>query len=74
MRAPMPCGPGSAAPEATALPIPTSPSLQNFVDVMGPDHIGLGSDHYGLEFAPQGLEDISTLPRILTECPVPAGR
>ncbi len=38
--------------------------IETALDVMGPDHIGLGSDHYGLELAPEGLEDISTVPRI----------
>jgi len=31
---------------------------------MGPEHIGLGSDYYGLEFAPEGLEDIAAVPRL----------
>jgi membrane dipeptidase len=39
---------------------------------MGPDHIGLGSDYYGLEFAPTGLEDISKVPA-LTEALVTRG-
>jgi len=34
------------------------------LDVMGPDHIGLGTDHYGLELAPLGLEDISKVPSL----------
>lgn len=38
--------------------------IETALDVMGPDHIGLGSDYYGLEFAPQGLEDISKVPRL----------
>lgn len=33
---------------------------------IGPDHVGLGSDFYGLKSAPKGLEDISKLP-VLTE-------
>ncbi|NDJ52909.1 MAG: hypothetical protein GYB68_07490 [Chloroflexi bacterium] len=33
--------------------------IETALEVMGPDHIGLGSDHYGLELAPEGLEDIS---------------
>jgi membrane dipeptidase len=41
--------------------------IETALDVMGPDHIGLGSDHYGLEFAPVGLEDISTVPRLTDE-------
>ncbi len=38
--------------------------VETALDVMGPDHIGLGSDHYGREMAPAGLEDISKLPRL----------
>lgn len=38
--------------------------IETALDVMGPDHIGLGSDYYGLEFAPTGLEDISMVPRL----------
>jgi len=34
------------------------------VEVAGADHVGLGSDYYGLAFAPTGLEDISKLGRI----------
>jgi membrane dipeptidase len=34
------------------------------MDVIGPDHVGLGSDLYGVERAPQGLEDMSRLPAI----------
>lgn len=38
--------------------------IETALDVMGPDHIGLGSDHYGKEMAPAGLEDISRVPRL----------
>lgn len=38
--------------------------IETALDVMGPDHIGLGSDHYGKEMAPAGLEDISMVPRL----------
>ena len=38
--------------------------IETAIEVMGPDHVGLGSDHYGLELAPQGLEDISKVPRL----------
>lgn len=34
------------------------------LDAMGPDHVGLGSDFYGLELSPNGLEDISKIPAI----------
>lgn len=38
--------------------------IETALDVMGPDHVGLGSDHYGKEMAPAGLEDISRVPRL----------
>ena len=38
--------------------------IETALEVMEPDHIGLGSDHYGRELAPEGLEDISALPRL----------
>jgi len=34
------------------------------LEVMGPDHVGLGSDYYGLELSPAGLEDISKVPAL----------
>jgi len=33
-------------------------------EVMGPDHVGLGTDFYGLDVAPVGLEEISKLPAL----------
>jgi membrane dipeptidase len=38
--------------------------IETALDVMGSDHVGLGSDFYGLELAPEGYEDIGKLPRI----------
>jgi len=38
--------------------------IETALDLMGADHIGLGSDLYGLELAPAGLEDISKVPLI----------
>ena len=38
--------------------------IETALEVMGPDHVGLGSDLYGLEWAPQGLEDISKAPAL----------
>lgn len=38
--------------------------IETAIDVMGPDHVSLGSDLYGAEAAPQGLEDIAQLPSI----------
>ncbi len=40
--------------------------IETALDIMGPDHVGLGSDLYGLELAPPGLEDISKVP-VLTQ-------
>ncbi|RLE18363.1 MAG: hypothetical protein DRJ65_21530, partial [Acidobacteria bacterium] len=38
--------------------------IETAIEVMGPDHVGLGSDLYGLELAPKGLEDIAKVPAI----------
>ena len=38
--------------------------IEYVLDVVGPDHVGLGSDLYGLHNAPRGLEDISKVPAI----------
>ena len=38
--------------------------IEHVMDVIGPDHVGLGSDLYGLEWAPKGLEDISKVPAL----------
>lgn len=38
--------------------------IETAFDVMGPEHVGLGSDHVGLEAAPRGMEDIGKLPRL----------
>lgn len=38
--------------------------IEYVIDLVGPDHVGLGSDLYGLQKAPKGLEDISKTPAI----------
>jgi membrane dipeptidase len=38
--------------------------IEYALDQIGPDHVGLGSDLYGLKSAPKGLEDISKLPAL----------
>ncbi|KAA3642763.1 MAG: hypothetical protein DWQ07_19745 [Chloroflexi bacterium] len=38
--------------------------IETALEVVGPDHIGMGSDLYGLELAPRGLEDISKVPAL----------
>jgi membrane dipeptidase len=41
--------------------------IEYVIDLVGPDHVGLGSDLYGLQSAPQGLEDMSKVPAITEE-------
>lgn len=38
--------------------------IEYVIDLVGPDHVGLGSDLYGRTRAPAGLEDISGVPAI----------
>lgn len=38
--------------------------IETALEVMGEDHIGLGSDFYGVMLAPRGLEDISKIPML----------
>jgi len=38
--------------------------IEYLIDTIGPDHAGLGSDLYGVEKAPKGLEDISKVSAI----------
>ncbi len=46
--------------------------IEYVIDLVGPDHAGLGSDLYGLHNAPEGLEEIGKVPAI-TECMVARG-
>ena len=38
--------------------------IEELSDIMGVRHVGLGSDFYGLQFAPRGLESIDKVPLI----------
>jgi len=38
--------------------------IEYVFELVGPDHVGLGSDLYGLAQAPKGLEDMAGLPAI----------
>jgi len=38
--------------------------IETAIEAMGPNHVGMGSDLYGAELAPKGLEDISKAPAI----------
>lgn len=47
-------------------------NIETLLEVVGPDHLGLGSDFYGVESAPAGLDDIAYLP-LVTESLVQRG-
>ena len=41
--------------------------IDHIVDLVGPDHVGLGSDFDGIPGTPKGLEDVSKIPDITKE-------
>jgi len=41
--------------------------IDHIVDLVGVDHVGLGSDFDGIRSTPQGLEDVSRMPNITRE-------
>jgi len=41
--------------------------IDHIVDLVGPDHVGLGSDFDGIPSTPVGLEDVTKMPRITGE-------
>ncbi|HUV54916.1 MAG TPA: dipeptidase [Candidatus Krumholzibacteriaceae bacterium] len=41
--------------------------IDHIVDLVGPDHVGLGSDLDGIPSTPVGLEDVTKMPRITEE-------
>lgn len=38
--------------------------VERFLEVAGPDHVGLGSDFDGIPTAPEGVGDVTALPRV----------
>jgi len=53
---------------------PTQATVQGVVDhidyivsIVGPNHIGLGSDFDGIPYTPEGLEDVTRMPNITAE-------
>lgn len=53
---------------------PTNATVERMVDhidyiveLVGPDHVGLGSDFDGIPFTPTGLEDVTKMPNITKE-------
>jgi membrane dipeptidase len=41
--------------------------IDHIVDLVGPDHVGLGSDYDGIPYTPRGLEDVTKVPDITRE-------
>ena len=41
--------------------------IDHIVDLVGPDHVGLGSDFDGIPYTPVGLEDVTRMPNITAE-------
>ena len=41
--------------------------IDHVVDLVGIDHVGIGSDFDGIEVTPKGMEDISEIPRLFDE-------
>jgi membrane dipeptidase len=41
--------------------------IDHIVNLVGPDHVGLGSDFDGIPYTPRGLEDVSRMPDITWE-------
>jgi membrane dipeptidase len=53
---------------------PTRPTVKSVVDhidhivgLVGPDHVGLGSDFDGIPYTPEALEDVTKIPNITAE-------
>ena len=53
---------------------PPRPSYKKIVDhidhvvaLVGTDHVGLGSDFDGIDVTPEGMEDVSMIPKIFDE-------
>ena len=41
--------------------------VDHFAKVIGPAHVGIGSDYDGIGSVPRGLEDVSTYPALIAE-------
>ncbi len=41
--------------------------VDHIVGLVGPDHVGLGSDFDGIGSTPEGLEDVTKMPNITAE-------
>lgn len=54
------------APPPTSIGI-VADHIEHIRDVAGVDHVGYGSDFDGIDCAPEGLNDVSTFPRLTAE-------
>jgi len=54
------------APPPTSLRV-VADHIEHIRDVAGVDHVGYGSDFDGIDCAPEGLNDVSTFPRLTAE-------
>ena len=57
--------------EIQSLPRPSfrliADHIDHVVEIAGIDHVGIGSDFDGIEVTPEGLEDISMMPKLFEE-------
>jgi membrane dipeptidase len=57
----------AANPPPTASIGELADHIDHLVSVMGPEHVGIGSDFDGGELMPVGLEDVAGFPRLIAE-------
>jgi membrane dipeptidase len=56
---------GHPRPEVTVAEV--AEHVEHVRDVAGVDHIGIGSDYDGVDWLPEGLEDVSCYPALIAE-------
>jgi membrane dipeptidase len=54
-------------PKATVTVADVADHIDHVVQLVGIDHVGLGSDYDGISDTPLGLEDVSTFPNLIEE-------
>ena len=57
----------SAHPRPNATLAQVADHIDHIRKLAGPDHVGIGSDFDGITYTPDGLEDVSTFPRLFAE-------
>jgi membrane dipeptidase len=57
---------GRRAPPAVTL-AEVADHIEHVREVAGVDHVGIGSDYDGVDWLPEGLEDVSTYPALIAE-------